>query len=88
MSDVEFRSSTLAKVVALRNRQDQNDKRRDFFVAELVAIKLSTAKKTVSVEDVLAWQYRQKNVVTTPWDDSMGAQGDWESMRDALKYRG
>lgn len=76
MSDAEFRASTQAKVYALRDRMDDLDRRRDFFIAELIAIKLSTKEKPLRVTDVLDWQYphKESKSVSITFNDAFGAE--------------
>lgn len=90
MSEAEFWGSTVAKVLALRDRMDTLDKRRDYFVAEILSTYLNTMSKGKKFEpkDILATHYRDQSVVTThpdiPWD-VMGIQGDWQGLRNSMK---
>lgn len=93
LSDAEFWLSTYAKILALEDAKEVQDKRRDFFPAFLISIELNKLKgtddKMCTPQDVLEFQYpnRAKSVNFTPSTDGpeMGASGDWKAMRDRLK---
>ena|ERR1022692_2660141 len=94
MSEDEFWGSTVAKVLALRDRMDWLDKRRDYFVADILTVYLNSMRTkdfthTFTTEEILGARYKTQSVVTTlkgeiPWD-VMGIQGDWQGLRNRMK---
>lgn len=88
MSEAEFWRSTPAKVAALVDAQTFLDRRRDYFIAELVSMKHNSLVKpedSITPEDVLNWQYPPRKSVVTTFDDSMGASCDVEAMNAGLR---
>lgn len=100
MSEAEFWASTVAKVVALRDLKyeydDKRDKRRDFFVAYLLATflnsKIESGSRSFSAGDFLNMQYppEEQSVMITPKipKDVMGIQGNWQALQNYLKDEG
>lgn len=65
------------------------DKRRDFFIAQLVAMKASSAEKTYSADDILAFRYPPLHGQRAPeFDPDFGAQADIPSLKKFLKGGG
>lgn len=95
MSEAEFWESTAAKVLKLHDiAVMEPSKRRDFFNAQLISVLLnkdrSESSPVVTVEEILSQQYptKRNGYTSEEWDDSMGAQSDWQTLKGHLKGNG
>lgn len=82
MTDTEFWASTCAKVMALKDLQDEKDKRRDYFTA----LSASTQFKDMTANDILAHRYGRTEAVEPEPDLDLGADVG-TTLRYQLKER-